>query len=96
MSRVVPITETNVSTVITRNTAAVDDDCKEDEAKHGEDLDYTEHEFDCDDLDKSARRFRRVQKGSRYALTFSVALDTEELDNDQGAEEDGNPNPNVV
>jgi hypothetical protein len=46
MSRVVPIAKPNISTVVAGDAATVDDDAKEDEAQHGEDLDDAEHEFD--------------------------------------------------
>jgi hypothetical protein len=55
---VIPVPETNVPTVVTGNSTAVDDDAEDTEANDSNDLDDTKHKFDCH-LRSANRHFSR-------------------------------------
>lgn len=71
---VVPVSGTNVASMVSRYAATVDDDSQDHKTDTGSDFHYAEDEFD---LDRSAADPGREQ-GLIY---FSIAFHPEELDN---------------
>jgi hypothetical protein len=77
LPRRIPVSCTNVASVVSWDAATVDNDAEDDEAGTGNDLDDADDKFD---LFRSAHcSYREAYEG----IYLAISLDTEELNNNQ-------------